>query len=254
MSARQKDLLKQIEYPESDGQPMGETDQHILLMMNLRFALDEYFRAVERVYVGSNLMCYYVEGDPTKSISPDVFVALGAAKGERRVYKFWEEPAPNVVLELSSRKTRKDDFGWKKEVYAWLGVKEYFVFNPEAKLRSPLRAFRLHGTELVEEMVVNQRVRSHELGLDLVTTGGTLRLYNARTGTFLLTPAESYARAAEETVRAAEEAARATQEAARATQEAARATQEAARATQEAARADRLAAKLRELGLDPDQL
>jgi Uma2 family endonuclease len=109
MSARQKDLLKDIEYPESDGQPMGETDYHIQLMLDLRFILREFFQAEERVYVGSNLMCYYVEGDPTKSISPDVFVARGAEKGERRIYKFWEEPAPQVVVELSSRKTRKAD-------------------------------------------------------------------------------------------------------------------------------------------------
>jgi hypothetical protein len=35
MSARQKDLLKHIEYPESDGQPMGETDKHRQLMIDL---------------------------------------------------------------------------------------------------------------------------------------------------------------------------------------------------------------------------
>ena len=29
MSTRQKDILRNIDYPESDGQPMGETDQHI---------------------------------------------------------------------------------------------------------------------------------------------------------------------------------------------------------------------------------
>ncbi len=86
MSARQQDLLKNIDYPESDGHPMGETDKHILLMMALRFMLDEFFRTTPRIYVGSNLMCYYVEGDPKKSISPDVFMVRGAEKGERRVY------------------------------------------------------------------------------------------------------------------------------------------------------------------------
>ena len=212
MSARQQDLLRPIDYPESDGQPRGETDKHILLMSTFRFMLDEYFRTTERVYVGSNLMCYYVEGDPTKSILPDVFVVRGAAKCERRVYKFWEEPAPNVVLEISSQKTRKEDLGKKKELYAWLGVREYFVFDPEYKLQPPLRAFRLHGTELVEEMVLGNRAMSVELGLELVNDGSTLRLWNAATSAFLLTPAESYARA------------------------------------------DRLAAKLRELGLDPNQL
>ncbi len=226
MSARQKDLLRQIEYPESDGQPMGETDKHILLMMNLRFVLDEFFRTLERVYVGSNLMCYYVEGDPTKSISPDVFVARGAAKGERRVYKFWEEPAPQVVFELSSRKTRKADLTDKKEIYAWLGVREYYIFDPEYKLNPPFRAFRLHGQELIEEIVTGNRVMSQELGLELVNDGQTLRLRNPQTGEFLRTPTEEFA--------------------------AHRNAQE--RIAMEAARADRLAAKLRELGLDPEQI
>jgi Uma2 family endonuclease len=219
MSARQQDLLRQVEYPESDGQPMGETDKHILLMFTFRFMLDEYFRAVERVYVGSNLMCYYAEGDPTKSISPDVFVAIGAKKGERHVYKFWEEPAPNIVLEISSRKTRKDDLGKKKDLYAWLGVREYFVFDPEYKLQPPLRTFRLYGQELIEEIVSQNRVISHELGLELVNDGNTLRLWNPVTCAFLRTPAEESAAR-----QAAEE------------------------------RASRLAAKLRGLGIDPGEL
>jgi Uma2 family endonuclease len=219
MSARQQDILKNIDYPESDGQQIGETDKHILLMMALRFMLDEFFRTTPRVYVGSNLMCYYIEGDPKKSISPDVFIVRGAEKGERRIYKFWEEPAPQVVIELSSRKTSKADLTTKKDIYAWLGVREYFVFDPEYKLSPPLRAFRLHGTELIEEMVMGNRVISHELGLELVNNGETLRLYQPTTGEFLRTPSETYARAEEET-----------------------------------SRADRLAAKLRELGLDPDNL
>ena len=212
MSARQQDLRRDIEYPEADGQPMGETDKHILLMMTLRFMLDEFFRQQERIYVGSNLMCYYVEGDPTKSVSPDLFVVRGAEKEERRVYKFWEEPAPQMVLEISSRKTWKADLTAKKDLYAWLGVREYFIFDPDYKLQPPLRAFRLHGQELVEEIVRSNRVVSHELGLELVNDGKTLRLLNPLSKEFLRTPAE------------------------------------------ETARAVRLAAKLRELGLDPDQL
>lgn len=219
MSARQKELLRQIEYPESDGNPMGETDKHRQLMINLIETLKAWFAAEPNVYVSGNLRCYYDEGNKHVSISPDVFVVRGVANHDRRVYLLWEEPAPNVVLEISSKKTRKEDFGKKKDLYAWLGVREYFVYDPEAKLRAPLRAFRLHGGDLVEEMVVGNRVRSDELGMELVNTGETLRLYHPPTKQLLLTPAESYAHAEEV-----------------------------------AARADRLAAKLRELGFDPDQM
>ncbi len=212
MSARQKDIRTYIEYPESDGQPMGETDLHRKLMSYLIEMLEIYFAAQADVYVSGNLMCYYVEFDPTKSISPDVFVVRGGGRHERRVYKFWEEPVPQVVLEISSRKTRKADLQEKKDIYAWLGVQEYFVFDPEYKLQPPLRAFRLRGEVLVEEIVSHNRVWSETLGLELVNDGKTLRLFNPQTGAFLRTPVE------------------------------------------EAARAARLAAKLRELGLDPDQI
>jgi Uma2 family endonuclease len=219
MSARQKDLLKNIEYPESDGQPMGETDKHRKLMNTLIETLETHFAEEPEVYVSGNLMCYYVEGDPTKSVSPDVFVVRGAHKGERRIYKFWEEPAPNVVIEVSSRKTKNEDLQWKKQLYAWLGVEEYFSFDPEYKLKPPLRAFRLRGKELVEEVVANNRVVSEKLGLELVNDEKTLRLYDPQSGQFLRTPAE-----------------------------------EVAARRQAEDRAARLAAKLRELGLDPDQI
>jgi Uma2 family endonuclease len=196
MSARQKDLLRQIEYPEADGEPMAETDKHRKLINALIETLDTYFAAQPEVYVSGNLMCYYVEGDTSQSISPDVFVVRGAAKHERRVYKFWEEPVPNVVLEISSKKTRKDDFGKKKELYAWLGVQEYFIFDPEYKLKPPLRAFRLRGADYIEEVVSQQRVFSTELGLELVNDGQTLRLYHPPTQEYLRTPAEEVARLA----------------------------------------------------------
>jgi Uma2 family endonuclease len=226
MSARQKDLRKYVDYPESDGKPMGETDKHRKLMNVLIETLDLYFAEDPEVYVSGNLMCYYVEGDPTKSVSPDVFVVRGAPKHERRIYKFWEEAAPQVVLEVSSRKTKNEDLQWKRQLYAWLGVEEYFIFDPEYKLQPPLRAFRLRGKELVEEIVLNNRVVSQELGLELVNDKKTLRLWNPQTGEFLRNLAE----------------------------ETARATQEAIARQAAETRAARLAAKLRELGIDPEPL
>jgi hypothetical protein len=69
------------------------------------------------------------------------------------------------------------------------------LFDPESKLKPPLRAFRLRRAELVEELVRQNRVVSHELGLELVNDGHTLRLWNPARGEFLRTPAEEAARA-----------------------------------------------------------
>src|SRR5438552_2196049 len=152
------ELEEEIEYPESDGQPMAETDWHRDLMFALIASLQNHFASAPDVYVSGNLLLYYIEDDPTKSVAPDVFIVRGVGGHERRIYKLWEEGrAPNVVIELSSRKTKKEDLGWKKQLYAWFGVAEYFIFDPEYKLKPPLRAFRLRGKEFVEEAVTGSR-------------------------------------------------------------------------------------------------
>jgi hypothetical protein len=78
-------------------------------------------------------------------------------------------------------------------LYAWFGVPEYFIFDPEYKLKPPLRAFRLRGKAYVEEAVTGNRTMSKELGLELVNTGKTLRLFDPKTGQFLPTPQEAVA-------------------------------------------------------------
>jgi Uma2 family endonuclease len=110
---------------------MAETDKRRRLLTALIEALHTYFAAAPEIYDSGNLMCYDVEGATSQSVAPAVSVVRGAAKHERRIYKFWEEPVPNVVLEISSRKTRKEDFGKKKELYAWLGVREFIVRSCE---------------------------------------------------------------------------------------------------------------------------
>jgi Uma2 family endonuclease len=50
-----------------------------------------------------NLLLYYIEDNPRRNVSPDVFVVRGAGNHQRRVYKLWEEGRPpDVVIEISS--------------------------------------------------------------------------------------------------------------------------------------------------------
>ena len=226
----------EIDYPESDGQPMAETDRHLQTIIDLRFALRDFFRAIdERVYVGSNMLMYYVEGDQDKCVAPDVFIVRGVGNHERRTFKLWEEQhAPNVVIEISSRKTKKEDLNWKKQLYAWLGVREYFIFDPEYKLKPPLRAYRLHGGQYIEEAVTSGRVLSNELKLELVNTGKELRLRDPLTERLLLTSDE---------IAGAQRRAEAAQQAEAAARQAAEA--ELARLRAELAQLKRVAAKKR---------
>ncbi len=184
--------VPEIYYPESDGKPMAETDVHRSLIIALIEALSIYFQHDPEVYVSGNILLYYEEGKPPKSVSPDVLFVRGIAKKLRRTYKLWEEGRmPDVVFEISSRKTWGDDWHVKFQLYARLGVKEYYLFDPEYDyLPEPLIAFRLTNSIYKKLKVKKNRVYSEALGLELVDTGETLRLFHQPTGRFLPTLAE----------------------------------------------------------------
>ncbi|MCY7376685.1 MAG: Uma2 family endonuclease [Pyrinomonadaceae bacterium] len=183
----------EIFYPESDGEPMAETDIHRKLILYLTSCLEIFFAEHEDVYVSGNIMFYYAEGDPTEVISPDVMVCFGIPKGDRRSYKTWEENdvVPSVIIELSSRGTWKKDRVEKRLLYEALGVKEYFIFNPlDLKAEPSFLAFRLKNGEYDSVKVENQRCKSEVLGLELVVKDKTLRLFNPANGEFLKTTGE----------------------------------------------------------------
>ena len=184
----------QIHYPESDGKPMGETDVHIDALIYLREALRDYFRDDPQMYVAGNMFLYYEEGNPSACVAPDVFVVQGVAKGERRTYRLWEEGQPPVVVfEITSRGSRLEDLGTKRAVYAMLGVREYFLYDPLGEyLRPTLQGYRLQEGEYQRLSPGGEgEFTSQALGLELRLEDGRLRVFNPTTGERLLTPAEA---------------------------------------------------------------
>ncbi len=218
----------EVEYPESDGKPMAETDVHRDLMTDaLLHPLKERFRQEDDVYVSGNIFLYYEEGNRSAVVAPDVFVVFGVPNRQRRIYQLWEEgKAPDVVFELTSESTYREDLSDKRLVYEALGVREYFLFDPlRDYLRPPLQGFRL--AEFYYRSVMPEpwsegewQIHSHVLDLTIRTDGPTLRLYDPAPGRYLLSRAEeaearrlAEVRASEETkarrlaeVRASEEA------------------------------------------------
>ncbi len=182
-----------IFYPESDGEPMAETDIHRDLILNLIKSLEFFFAEREDVYVTGNIMFYYVEGVPAEVVAPDVMVCFGIPKGKRTSYKTWEENdvIPSVIIEVASSGTWKKDRIEKKELYEMLGVKEYYIFNPKYPKTLPaFLAYKLNEGILEQVNITDGKVTSDILGLDLIDTGETLRLYNAETNEFLKTTEE----------------------------------------------------------------
>ena len=174
-----------IEYPESDGKPVGETDVHRREILHTIETLERHFRNVPDIYVSGNLMFYYEEGNPAAVVSPDVFVVKGVRKGLRRTYKLWEEGvAPCVVIEMTSRSTRLEDKGNKRALYALLGVREYFLFDPLGEyLKPPLQGFTLVDGEYAALPVESDGgIISRELGLKLYRDETVLRLFDLASG------------------------------------------------------------------------
>jgi len=178
-----------IYYPESDGQPMAETDLHWDEMVDLVHALRRRYRDVPDVYVTGNLFFYYVKGNPRAVVAPDVFLVYGVAKRKRRTYKLWEEGrVPSLVIELTSDSTKDEDLSKKKLCYESLGVEEYFLHDPFGDYLDPtLQGFRLvNGRYRPIDPEADGSLRSLTTGLILQVEGTRLRLVDAVTGERLL--------------------------------------------------------------------
>ena len=182
-------------YPESDGEPMAETPKHLQAMTDCMDVLRSHFRRFTDVYIGGNMMMYYEEGNPRKSISPDVFMVRGLSKKEIRTYKTWEQPPTlDFVLEVASPSTYTRDFNEKMEIYAKiLRVKAYCIYDPYHEIDPYFVGFRLVGETYEEIPFVNGRIPLEVLGLELGEHEGALRLYDPVKSAWLFTSQERVA-------------------------------------------------------------
>ena len=184
-------------YPSSDGLPLAENDWQLTAIHDAFGVLNIRYLDRPDVYVSADLLIYYEEGDPRKSVAPDVFVVFGAAKHKRMVYKLWEEPkAPDFVLEVASENTWQQDLGRKRALYAELGVREYWLFDPRDEYFDPvLQGLGLRGRAyrpLPARVESGARtIRSEVLGLDLRVENQALRFRDTGSGQDLQTLADA---------------------------------------------------------------
>ena len=175
---------EEIEYPSSDGEPMAETGLHVQAILLLFQALLDSQPVTD--FVAADMYWFWEEDHPESRVAPDVMVVKGGGRSHRRSFFTWREggAVPCVVFEMASENTWREDLGKKRRLYERLGVREYFLFDPEGEyLRPRMIGFRLiEGRYELIEPDQDDRLRSEELGVMLTAEGLMLRLSDGTTG------------------------------------------------------------------------
>jgi hypothetical protein len=240
----------EIIFPQGEfwsDEPPLESNLHLRQILLLIECLEWLWQDRDDYFASGNLTIYYSpqQKKSTDFRGPDFFIVLGTTrKQERKSWVVWQEGGkyPNLIIEILSESTAKVDKNEKKQIYQDIfRTPEYYWFNPETL---ELEGFRLLGGTY-QPIRENESgwLWSEQLGLYLGLHQQQLRYYSP-TGTLIPTPQED----------AISEKQRANQEQQRANQEQQRANQEQQRANQEQQKSALFAAKLRELGINPDDI
>ncbi|MBW4696588.1 MAG: Uma2 family endonuclease [Aphanocapsa lilacina HA4352-LM1] len=238
-------LVSHIHYPSGDGSPVAETYVHLYAILVTLEVLKQYLEG-QQAAVLANQFLYYSQGIPTARVAPDVMIIFGVEPGGRDNYKVWEEgQVPAVVFEMTSATTQNKDKSFKKNLYAQLGVQEYWLFDPKGEwIPEQLEGYRSLTVEVDDELTpVFLPITdgcSQALGLRLQVEGALIGFYRLDTGEKLLIPTELAAGLRTTAARLEEE------------QLARQLAEQRAEKAEQLASA--LAERLRSMGVDPDNL
>ncbi|MDC0834497.1 hypothetical protein AY599_19210 [Leptolyngbya valderiana BDU 20041] len=218
-----KTPTKPIIYPDSDGKPMADNTLQFRWIVTIKENLELIFADNPEVFVAGDLLWYPVEGNNKLRVAPDVMVAFGRPKGERGSYKQWCENdiAPQVVFEILSPGNTLKEMTRKEHFYDNFGVEEYYIYDPDKNEFMGL----IRGESRLEIIEDLDGWTSPRLGIRFELGEDELTLYRPDGSEF---------------------------ESLQQIQVRLNAVQAERDAVQ--AKADRLAEKLRELGVDPDEL
>jgi Uma2 family endonuclease len=164
---------------------MPESPAHANLIMYLTQLLKWYYRK-EGWFIGSNLAIVYAH---RKYLAPDLALFRGvvlSAEELGSVYSYrlnpHDRPVPNVIFEISSKDTWKQDLREKPDQYGEMGAAEYFAYDPHQpqswkRMKTRLKGWR-YENGVAQELLPNEQgwLWSNELGCWLAPEGAILRL------------------------------------------------------------------------------
>lgn len=179
-----------IYYPESDGQPLPDGFYQGPLFEQVTPVLRAYLEQYYDVIVSGDTFLYYEEGNRRAVVAPDCYVVFGLtsdAVHPHNSYFTWHlGRVPDFVLEIGSESTARVDLGPKRDLYASLGIGEYWRYDSSTGSEhygEPLVGERLENGEYVRMDVSlgpDGILRGHSpaLGLDLCWDDQRLRFYD----------------------------------------------------------------------------
>ena len=140
-------------FPDSDGEPMAETSANAIQMVDLQWMLQTLFDLQGRLgttTVGGNQFVYYNRYNGRDNISPDVYVIFDRTPPAPPSWKTWVQGKfPDIVFEITSSSTRAQDLSeaprGKRTLYAELGAKEYYIYDPQQETEPPFLGFESRG-------------------------------------------------------------------------------------------------------------
>jgi Uma2 family endonuclease len=211
-------------YPDSDGQPMSDNTKQFRWIVLIKENLEILFAHDPQVFIAGDLLWYPVQGRPDIRVAPDAMVVFGRPKGDRGSYKQWveENVTPQVVFEILSPGNTVLEMNRKLLFYQHYGILEYYLYDPDS---INLGGFIRGDGSILEEISEMQGWVSPQLGIRFELAESDLVLYRPD-GRRFLTSVELDQRA----------------------------EQERDRADAAQAQVNRLAGRLRELGVDPEQM
>ncbi|GFE71343.1 Uma2 family endonuclease [Chroococcus sp. FPU101] len=188
-------------------------------------------------FFGVDMGIYY---DPDKpAIIPDGFLSIGVPRwiesDLRLSYVLWEEQKlPILVLEVVSQ-TRRGEYTTKKDFYEQMGILYYVIHNPLRKRKQKLEVYKLNNGKY--ELLEGEAVWFPEIGIGIMREKATYLGIEYDWVYWMDEHGKRYLTLEEQVKEAQQQA-----------QEAQQQAQEAQR------RAELLEERLRELGIEPNEL
>ena len=146
-----------------DPEPVEDGMQQAPIILEVAYLLTAHFRRQGDVFVSAGGFIFYDRANGNRRIAPDCYIAFDvdpkAVLENLPNYWIWEiGKPPDFVMEVASPSTASNDLGHKRDLYAQLGIAEYWRLDPTDG--------ELYGQPLTGERLVDGEYQPLELHED----------------------------------------------------------------------------------------